>query len=146
MYSETMRLLLSLCLFASACAGESPSILSESSSSGGWRETEATEGWSEETSTTSGGGSTSFMATETGPITGAEEFCSDGVQQPWEPCDDGNPQNNGHYNGCRSDCELGPHCGDGVIDLGWEACDDGNREGGDGCPSDCGVSACGELF
>ena len=108
-------------------------------------ETESTTGGSSSTST-SGGSASTYMATETGPITGAEEFCSDGVQQPHEPCDDGPVQNDGHYEGCRADCELGPHCGDGVIDLGWEACDDDNLKGGDGCPSDCGVSACGELF
>jgi len=122
-------------------------MITDSTSSGGWNETAVTEGWPEETGTsTYGGSSTTYDATETGPITGGEEFCSDGVEQPWEPCDDGDPQNDGHYGGCDPDCELGPHCGDGMIDLGWEACDDGNREGGDGCPSDCGVSACGELF
>lgn len=132
-----------------ACNGEG--FLETDGSTGGsvtgWSETEDTDGWPPETgTTTTGEPTTSFPSTETGPISGGEEFCSDGVRQPWEPCDEGEVQNDGRYGGCRSDCELGPRCGDGAIDLGWEACDDGNNEGGDGCPSDCGVSACGELF
>ena len=129
-----------------ACAG-GPSLETDSTTTDAQPETFGSESWPEETGTSTYGESwTTHAGTETGPITGGEGWCSDGVQQPHEPCDDGDPQNDGHYGGCRADCELGPHCGDGVIDLGREACDDGNREGGDGCPSDCGVSACGELF
>ena len=138
---------LSFVFFAGlACAG-GPGADTDGTTTDAQAETFGSESWPQETGTSTYGESgTTFAGTETGPITGGEEFCSDGVAQPWEACDEGDPQNDGHYGGCAPDCELGPHCGDGVIDLGWEACDDGNREGGDGCPSDCGVSACGELF
>lgn len=89
--------------------------------------------------------STTYVDTETGPITGAEEWCSDGLREPAEECDDGPLYNDGSYGGCRPDCTRGPHCGDGILQLGHEACDDGNNEGGDGCPSDCGLVACEEL-
>jgi fibro-slime domain-containing protein len=51
-----------------------------------------------------------------------------------EQCDDG--VNDGSYNGCSADCQLGPRCGDKVTN-GDETCDDGNRRNGDGCNSNC---------
>jgi len=50
--------------------------------------------------------------------------CGDGVVSGPEVCDDG--EANGTYGHCKSDCTgLGPHCGDGIYDVGYEKCDDG---------------------
>ncbi len=65
-------------------------------------------------------------------------YCGDGVEQPWEECDDG--ENNGEYGYCNEDCTgLGPYCGDNNIDQPWEQCDDGNTEDDDGCSSNCEI-------
>lgn len=81
--------------------------------------------------------STGGIVSETDPNTSAPSFCSDGLREPWEECDDGNLE--GGYGGCEPDCTRGPHCGDGVIDEGYEICD------GPGCPVDCGLAACEEI-
>lgn len=77
---------------------------------------------------------------ETGPATTNGAWCSDGVKQGAEDCDVSVEGNDGAYGGCRPDCTFAAHCGDEVIDDGHEVCD-----GGDGCPADCGVSACAGL-
>jgi len=61
-----------------------------------------------------------------------ETSCGDGVQDPGEACDDGNPTNG---DGCQRNCTL-PGCGNGILEAG-EACDDGNTLGGDCCTATC---------
>jgi cysteine-rich repeat protein len=73
--------------------------------------------------------------------------CGDGVQQRWEPCDDGNTAD---IDGCVSGCRLA-RCGDGFLrqnvppnDSAYETCDDGNDDDGDDCLNDCRVARCGD--
>ncbi len=73
--------------------------------------------------------------------------CGDGLQQRWEPCDDGNQANS---DACVSGCRLA-RCGDGFVRLNlaihdpeFEACDDGNLDDTDGCLSTCRVARCGD--
>ena len=125
---------ISLCL--SLLLGCAPVTMIEGSTSGEWPES---TGAPESTSTTGvppGGGS--GKVSETDPNTSAPEFCSDGLREPWEECDDGKLE--GGYGGCEAGCKRGPHCGDGVIDVGHEVCD-----GGEGCPLDCGLKGCEEI-
>lgn len=89
-------------------------------------------------SETTGPTSTTWIPGETDPNTTAPAFCSDTIREPWEGCDDGKFE--GGYDGCLPGCVRGPHCGDLVIDVGHEVCD-----GGEGCPLDCGLSACEEI-
>jgi fibro-slime domain-containing protein len=65
--------------------------------------------------------------------------CGDGVATRFEFCDDGPGQNTGAYGHCLSDCSaLGPHCGDGMVDVGLEECDDGDNLGAyNSCNPDC---------
>ncbi|MBN2339932.1 MAG: DUF4215 domain-containing protein [Deltaproteobacteria bacterium] len=63
--------------------------------------------------------------------------CGDGIAEGTEECDFGADENTGDYNGCTIDCRLGPHCGDGILDVEHEECDDGNHLDGDGCPAGC---------
>ncbi|MFQ5512100.1 MAG: right-handed parallel beta-helix repeat-containing protein [Candidatus Krumholzibacteriia bacterium] len=64
---------------------------------------------------------------------GADEAsCGDGVIDPGEECDDGNPVNG---DGCDSNCRY-TSCGNGVATAG-EDCDDGNTVDGDCCAGDC---------
>jgi cysteine-rich repeat protein len=44
--------------------------------------------------------------------------------------------NDGSYEGCTSECDLGPRCGDGETQAD-ENCDDGNLLSGDGCSKRC---------
>ena len=55
--------------------------------------------------------------------------CGDGIQAPWEQCDDGNRVDT---DACRNNCSPA-RCGDGVTQAGVEACDDGNRDNFDAC-------------
>jgi cysteine-rich repeat protein len=73
---------------------------------------------------------------------GADEVtCGDGVPNPGEECDDGNPVD---ADGCDSNCTT-TRCGNGVVTAG-EACDDGNLAAGDCCSAACvfesGGSSC----
>jgi fibro-slime domain-containing protein len=65
--------------------------------------------------------------------------CGDGIATRFEFCDDGPGQNTGAYGHCLSDCSaLGPHCGDGMVDVGFEECDDGDNLGVyNSCNPDC---------
>jgi fibro-slime domain-containing protein len=51
--------------------------------------------------------------------------CGDGEVAAGEECDDG-PLNQGGYNQCTPTCNLGPRCGDGVVQMDYgEVCDEG---------------------
>jgi len=81
-------------------------------------------------------------------------ICGDGILQPGEACDDGNPIPG---DGCSGVCTIEPGfvcptpgqlcvavviqiCGDGLVE-GSEACDDGNDKSGDGCSGICTVES-----
>jgi cysteine-rich repeat protein len=64
--------------------------------------------------------------------------CGDGIQDPGEPCDDGNVDNG---DSCTIACTL-PGCGEGYVN-GIEQCDDGNTISGDGCSASCQLEAVG---
>lgn len=51
--------------------------------------------------------------------------CGDGILAGGEECDKGERNGDGTYGGCRTDCTLGAHCGDGIRDVAVEQCDDG---------------------
>ncbi len=59
--------------------------------------------------------------------------CGDGVEQPPEECDDGNPDDT---DDCTSSCSDA-RCGDGKVWAGKEECDDGALVPGDGCDAEC---------
>ena len=71
--------------------------------------------------------------------------CGDGVIEPGEACDNGAANNLGGYNGCNSNCTLGPRCGDGVK-TPPEQCDDGKNDGTYGtCSPGCVLAPyCGD--
>lgn len=69
-----------------------------------------------------------FLLTLTGFAPARSECaptCGDGVVAATERCDLGVTENTGSYGGCSSDCELGPYCGDAVVQTPEEGCDDG---------------------
>ncbi|MFN2424861.1 MAG: hypothetical protein ABR587_00290 [Candidatus Binatia bacterium] len=71
--------------------------------------------------------------------------CQNGLTDPGEECDDGNPVDG---DGCTSECIL-EFCGDGVInDAGTEECDDAeanNDATPNACRTDCTLPVCGDL-
>lgn len=78
--------------------------------------------------------------------------CGDGVMAGKEQCDDGKDKNDGSYGNCTSDCQRGPHCGDGVRQQPQESCDDGvnlttySATGAAQCAPGCKLSAfCGDA-
>jgi fibro-slime domain-containing protein len=89
-------------------------------------------------------GASNFSLTLDGFVTErstCDYTCGDGVVTRFEFCDDGPGQNTGEteYGHCLSDCSaLGPHCGDGNVDVGFEECDDGDNLGVyNSCNPDC---------
>ena len=69
------------------------------------------------------------------------ELCGNGVSDPGEECDDGNPDD---CDGCDGDCRLSTTCGNGIV-CGAEQCDDGNLLDGDCCTSACAFAAAQSL-
>ena len=64
---------------------------------------------------------------------GADELtCGNGVPDPGEACDDGNPVDG---DGCDTNCTA-TACGNGIVTAG-EQCDDGNTAAGDCCAAGC---------
>jgi fibro-slime domain-containing protein len=60
-----------------------------------------------------------------------ESTCSDGVVASDEACDEGS-DNGAEYEGCDSECQLTPYCGDGIVQEEFgETCDDGLNLGGE---------------
>jgi fibro-slime domain-containing protein len=72
--------------------------------------------------------------------------CGNAVVDAGEECDLGTASNTGAYHGCRSNCTLGPYCGDGTKNAA-EACDDGKNDGSYGtCMPDCSLAPyCGDA-
>ncbi len=68
--------------------------------------------------------------------------CGNGVPEPGEECDDGNPSNN---DGCTNACTIAK-CGDGFQWFGHEDCDDGNTSNNDACTNTCKMAQCGDGF
>ncbi len=74
--------------------------------------------------------------------------CGDGVVAGDETCDDG--RNDGSYGSCTADCQRGPRCGDGTVQMPQETCDDGTNlttysRDGAGCAPGCRAPAtCGD--
>ncbi len=68
--------------------------------------------------------------------------CGDGVTSGEETCDDGDDNGSG-YGYCTAECELGPRCGDGILDPDSpEVCDNGLNidaydTGEDACAPGC---------
>ncbi len=56
---------------------------------------------------------------------GYAPYCGDGTVQKaeGEECDLGSGNNDTAYNGCKKNCKLGFHCGDGIVSSGFEDCD-----------------------
>jgi trimeric autotransporter adhesin len=68
------------------------------------------------------------------------EHCGDGIVDPFEECDDGNPTDG---DGCSVRCTI-ERCGDGILErVHGEECDDGNSADGDGCSASCMLEHCG---
>jgi len=99
--------------------------------------------------------SNSSTETTTGPSTDTDvtatdsdtdvPACGNSQLDPGEVCDDG--VNDGAYDGCMPGCmEIGPHCGDGVVEDGAELCDDGNDVDDDACSNACGADKCKEIM
>lgn len=63
-------------------------------------------------------------------------YCGDGhVWAGHENCDEGKNNQDGLPGGCTTKCELGPHCGDGVV-QGVEECDFGDKNGSGDAPEE----------
>lgn len=78
-------------------------------------------------------------------------YCGDGVITIGEQCDLGSENSNSTYNGCTTDCELGPRCGDGTVQP-QEECDNGINtdtygiDGDNPCGPNCQLPPyCGDL-
>jgi len=71
--------------------------------------------------------------------------CGNAVLDPGEQCDRGAASNIGGYDGCNSNCTLGPYCGDGFKQES-EQCDDGKNDGSYGtCLPGCALAGyCGD--
>ncbi|PCC69086.1 Myxococcus cysteine-rich repeat-containing protein [Nannocystis exedens] len=61
-------------------------------------------------------------------------ICGDGqIQEGVEACDKGGDNSDTAYDGCTTQCQLGPHCGDSEVQAPEEECDDGSPDGDDLC-------------
>ena len=69
-----------------------------------------------------------------------ESRCGDGIIDPGEQCDDGNPVDG---DGCDTNCTF-TGCGNGVVTAG-EECDDANVAPGDCCGPTCQYEAAGSA-
>ena len=78
------------------------------------------------------------------PQSVCQSVCGDGIKTPDEVCDDG--INDGMYGNCTPDCNYGPFCGDGIVQMPQEECDDGvNLTPYEGCAPGCQNGAfCGD--
>jgi fibro-slime domain-containing protein len=65
--------------------------------------------------------------------------CGDGVVAGAEACDAGEGNGNSGYGGCSETCELGPYCGDGLVQPDYEECDLGSSNGQDLSPNGCTI-------
>jgi cysteine-rich repeat protein len=82
-------------------------------------------------------------SSNTAPEDAAVDLCGNGVLDPGEQCDSGDPAG---ANGCGPDCRWEALCGNGIVE-GDEVCDDGNNISGDGCRSDClSDETCGNML
>ncbi|MCP5467665.1 MAG: DUF4215 domain-containing protein [Deltaproteobacteria bacterium] len=88
------------------------------------------------------GGGTDVDPSDTGADDPNNPFCSDGILQQDEECDDGNLING---DGCENDCTItvSESCGNGIVDQG-EECDDGNDIDNDDCTNACTNPSCGD--
>jgi MYXO-CTERM domain-containing protein len=68
--------------------------------------------------------------------------CGNGMVDPGEECDDGNPDDTDM---CLATC-VAATCGDGFVQAGVEECDDGNDVDTDDCPTTCAAATCGDGF
>ncbi len=122
-------------LFFAGCGRTDAIAVPSASSSGDTETTGGTETTGSETSQTD----TTFDETET--QTSGDALCGDGVIDPGEECDPGDPLI-GPGQACRSGC-IENICGDG--DPGPdEACDDGNGVDDDACRNDCVPGTCND--
>ncbi|HEY5961156.1 MAG TPA: DUF4215 domain-containing protein [Polyangiaceae bacterium] len=70
-------------------------------------------------------------------------YCGDGVKNGSEQCDSGSanmPADEADYGSCLLNCQLGPHCGDGIAQTPIEDCDVGLCNGApdySSCSNDC---------
>ncbi|WP_256254088.1 DUF4215 domain-containing protein [Nannocystis exedens] len=61
-------------------------------------------------------------------------ICGDGqIQEGVEACDNGGDNSDTAYDGCTTQCQLGPRCGDSEVQVPQEECDDGSPDGDDLC-------------
>ena len=70
-------------------------------------------------------------------------FCSNGIKEAGEACDDGNAID---IDACTNGCQIAI-CGDGIVWAGNEECDDADlnsNEPNASCRSDCTLSRCGD--
>jgi len=79
-----------------------------------------------------------FVVTRRAGSSGGDFPCGDGLPNPGELCDDGNPDTG---DGCRPDCTI-EVCGDGIKDP-QEACDGGLFVFDDCCSDACTIEADG---
>lgn len=69
------------------------------------------------------------------------DTCGDGMVDPGEACDDGNPDDT---DACLTTCERA-RCGDGRVQQGVELCDPGSFPDSGVCTADCTVGTCGDA-
>ncbi|MCA9689659.1 MAG: hypothetical protein KC636_08615, partial [Myxococcales bacterium] len=72
-----------------------------------------------------------------------EPYCSNGVIDPGEECDDG--LENSSDGACTLSCTKAT-CGDGLLWTGHETCDDGNDDNSDACVVGCVPASCGDGY